>query len=175
MWPTADELRVLLGAPDWTADDYNRAHLLLELAVGLVEGEARQPLSESTDTLTVDGSGTAVLVLPRRPVSDVSEVTIGETTVEGYTWSPAGLLHRTSGVWPYGLANIAVTVTAGFGAVPRDLWKVVLSSAKRGWTIPEGIRQESLGDHSITYDGNTVNLSDPELSIVRRYQASVPR
>lgn len=175
MWPTADELRVLLGAPDWTGDDFNRAHLLIELAVGLVEGEARQPLSESTSTLTVDGSGTSVLVLPRRPVSDVSEVTIGETTVEGYTWSAAGLLHRTSGVWPYGLANIDVTVTAGFATVPRDLWQVVLSSAKRGWTIPEGIRQESLGDHSITYDGNTVNLSQMELSTVRRYQASVPR
>lgn len=177
MWPTDDDLRVLLGHDLFDVQESERAELLIDLAVGLVEAEARQTLTQSSDTAELDGTGTSFLVLPRWPVTDVSSVTIRDEDplIDGFTFTNQGLVERTSGVWPSGHGNIEVAYTAGFATISDDLKRVVLSVASRGWASPVGVRQESLGDHSVTYETSGLQLSTNELQVVRRYQASTPR
>lgn len=175
IWPTTNDLRVFLGAEFSDPDEESRAQLLLDLAVGAVEGEAGQPLESGEVTSTVDGTGTGVLVLPRWPVTAVATVTVDDTAVDGFTFSTDGRLRRTGDIWTSGHANIEVAYTAGFTTVSRDLWKVVLEAAAAAWGTPPNVTQETLGDHSVSYGRAHVQLNEEQARVARRYQANTVR
>ena len=174
-WPTSNDLRAYIGADFADPDELGRAQLLIDLAVGAVEGEAGQPLESGDVESSVDGTGTPVLVLPRWPVTDVSAVTVDDVAVEGFTFSTDGRLRRTEGVWTAGHANVEVSYTAGFVTVSRDLWKVVLEAAAAAWSTPANVTQETLGDHSVSYGRGHVELNDEQAKVARRYQANTVR
>ena len=174
-WPTTDDLRIFLGGEFADPDDVSRAQLLLDLAVGAVEGEAGQPLESGEVTSTLDGTGTSTLVLPRWPVTAVATVEVDDTEETEFTFSTDGRLRRTEGVWTAGHQNIEVAYTAGFTTVSRDLWKVVLEAAAAAWSTPPNVTQETLGDHSVSYGRAHVELNEEQARVARRYQANTVR
>lgn len=173
---TAEDLRRLLRRDEFTADETATAELLLDLALGVIEEETGQPLVSSTDTITLDGpsaddhphqvgTGTTKLVLPRWPVTAVTSVTLTEDDElldEGkdadYTWSASGVLTRCGGWWPSHDQAVDVTYTAGFLALPTGVKRMQLRLAMAGWSNPENLASESLGDHSRSYAAEMLGM-----------------
>jgi hypothetical protein len=95
-----------------------------------------------TDNLTLDGPGGPLLVLPTLRVVSVASVAENGTTLgpEGYAWSAAGVLRRTSSSlswsswrgWTDALRGIAVSLTHGYDAMPLDVTAVIERLAARG-------------------------------------------
>jgi len=182
----ADQLRLMLGLPALAAEQAERAELLLDLALGVIEGEAGQPLESSTDTVLLDGPdadcdqlGDRRLVLPRWPVTAVDSVTLtdGDEVLEhaaeqGYTWSAAGVLTRRSG-WPSGDQAVQVVYTAGFTELPKGLERIRLRLAVQAWGNPEGLTAESLGDHSRSFNAEALGmeLSSKDVRAIGPYRA----
>jgi hypothetical protein len=159
-YATTEEFRLYVKHDDpFTTQEQDTAALLLDLATGAVDDEIGQSLELSTDPVLLDGSGTRKLVLPRWPVTAVSEVTLadtGEVLVhgkgEGYTWSAAGLLFRQGGCWPCDPQAVSLMLTAGHATAPAGVKRIVLRLAGGSWLNTAGaLSAETLGDHSATY------------------------
>ncbi|NUT96731.1 MAG: hypothetical protein HOY78_32390 [Saccharothrix sp.] len=179
-YPTAEDLRRWLRHTEpFTPDETEAAELFLEGAVGAVEEEAGQALLQSTDTVTLDGTGTAKLILPRWPVTAVAEVIEdGELLAYGkdadYTWSASGLLTRRCACWPHADQIVDVTYTAGFTVIPPSLKRIVLRLAAEVWSNPTGLASETIGDWARSWKlaGGTVGeLTDADRRAINAYRA----
>ncbi|WKV74226.1 hypothetical protein AW27_023580 [Streptomyces sp. PCS3-D2] len=187
---TAADLRAWLRLPEaFTDDETATAELLLGLARGVIEEEAGQLLESSTDTVVLDGptvdsspyqsaARSPRLVLPRWPVTAVHTVTEdGEELTHGpaadYTWSASGILTRRGACWPSGDQVVEVTYTAGFLVMPTGLKRIELRLAAAGWTNPELLASESLGDHSRSFAAELLGmeLTKAELRTIAAYRA----
>ncbi|WP_432135869.1 hypothetical protein [Streptomyces sp. bgisy154] len=177
---TAEELRLLLRHPPFTAEQTSTADLLIELAEGAVEDETGQSLEESTDTVILDsptrqdpwptapGTGSHKLVLPRWPVTAVTSVTLLHDTEadevltygadHDYTWSAAGTLTLVNGWWPTHDRSIQVVYTAGHNPYPKGAKRIVLRMAAAAWGNPLLASSESLGDHSISFSADALGM-----------------
>lgn len=105
-----------------------------------------------TETVTVDGSDTRLVVLPTLQLTAVSEVrdVSGITPVVLHNWSAqrAGMLRR-AGRWPCGFQAIAADITHGYEETPPDLFGVIAALCKLA-TDESDVAQESLGAWSTT-------------------------
>ncbi|MFC8276256.1 hypothetical protein ACFUJR_27745 [Streptomyces sp. NPDC057271] len=172
-----DELRRLLRMESFTEEETATAELLIELAQGVIEDETGQPLEQSTDTVILDGpteddarysggTGSRKLILPRWPVTAVESVTLtedGEELVFGkdadYTWSAAGILHRRGAEWPTHDRAVEVVYTPGYAPVPAGPKRICLRLAAAGWSNPEQLSSETLGDHSRAWAAEALGMS----------------
>lgn len=150
------------------------------------------PFAAATTTEFYNGTGRALLVLRRHPVTAIAGVWCSATgpltqlsvddlaacrLVEGVDYlgadAPndgwqAGLLERIRGVWPEGVANLRIEYTAGHETPPADLTlaahQLILGALE---SLPRGGRSlagESLG--SYRYD-LLASDSDPVLAAKR--------
>ncbi|MFF2774854.1 hypothetical protein ACFVU3_08085 [Streptomyces sp. NPDC058052] len=178
-YATPDQLRLWLRLPEpFTADEAATAELLLDLAQGVIDDETGQSLESATDTLVLDSPTrsdphrTATrshrLVLPRWPVTAVDSVTVH--TEDGddqalaygpaadYTWSADGILTRIGDTWPAHDRAITAVVTAGFITLPSGVTRISLRLAAAGWSNPEGLSAETLGDHSRSFSAEALGM-----------------
>lgn len=152
-----------------------RALLLLEIA----EGEVRTYTGNGFalvvgDEQILDGRGTSVLLLPRIPVTAVSEVAELEhpanpveavlappgASTGAYEWNADGILRRIDGGVFYRRFR-GYRVTYDHGLEPEHLAGVkgiVLRVAARAFESPDGIRQEALGRYSYTLAGDQAGV-----------------
>lgn len=84
-----------------------------------------------TDTVTVKGSG-SVVILPSLYVTDVASVATAEATVTDLMlWYPNGVIEaRYSPYWGWAALGATVTFTHGYDVCPADVRAAVLSLAK---------------------------------------------
>ncbi|MEV7282871.1 hypothetical protein [Streptomyces sp. NPDC093111] len=176
-YATPDELRRLLREESWTPEETATAELLIELGQGVIEDEIGQPLEQSTDVVILDGptaddsryqagTGSRKLILPRWPVTSVTSVTLtddGEELVFGkdadYTWSAAGILHRRGAEWPCHDRAIEVIYTPGYLPVPAGPKRICLRLAAAGWSNPESLSSETLGDHARAWSAEALGMA----------------
>ncbi|GAA2790049.1 hypothetical protein [Streptomyces showdoensis] len=174
-YASPDDLRRLLRMDSFTEDETATAELLIELGQGVIEDEIGQPLEQSTDTVVLDGpteddarqagSGSRKLILPRWPVTSVTSVTLtddGEELTFGkdadYTWSAAGILHRRGAHWPSHDRAVEVVYTPGYAPVPAGPKRIALRLAMVGWSNPEFLSAETLGDHSRSFSAEALGM-----------------
>jgi hypothetical protein len=158
---TVDELRLFLGDPvDY---DHDVAELYLRLASDEVRAATGRSFDAVTSTVDVDGSGTAALLLPDPPVTDVISVVadpLGAADTiapAAYEWSRTGILRLLPG-WGFFARRYGfyrVTYAHGFAEIPGVVTEVVLRMAARTMSNPEGLKQEALGRYSFTRAGET--------------------
>lgn len=74
-------------------------------------------------TLTLDGPGGTLLVLPSLRVTDVAEVTNDGTALTDPEWSEAGMVR--TGRWTQRFRGVTVTLTHGYDECPEDILAVV--------------------------------------------------
>lgn len=108
-----------------------------------------------TETLTLNGRGGQVLVVPSlriveviaaRDVTDpASPRVLGGWRVD----KSAGLLHRDAG-WPRGVASVEVELRHGFTACPLPLHGVIRERCQLAGINP-GVRSESLASRSVQF------------------------
>jgi hypothetical protein len=106
-----------------------------------------------TETVVLDGDGGTLLMLPTLKlvsVAQVRDLTRSEpAAIEGWRWSSAGMLYRSSG-WPSGLGAVEVTMTHGYDECPPELLPEIAARALTT-TRDQTITQESLGSRSVSY------------------------
>lgn len=81
-------------------------------------------------TVTLDGTGTATVVLPHTRVSAVSAAEIDDVavTLADIKAKSFGVLYLASG-WTSGTRNVSVTYTHGYAAVPETIKRAALIAA----------------------------------------------
>ncbi|MCI0687125.1 MAG: hypothetical protein L0Y54_07820 [Sporichthyaceae bacterium] len=159
------------------AEETVTAQQLLDDATADIETEAGQPLQQSIDTVTMDGSGTHKLVLPRWPVTAVTSVKVTEDDGEvktlvfddDYTWSASGILTRKTALWPCGDRSVEAVVTAGYAVISTDLKRICRRLAVAAWENPAGADSEDLGDRRVRWHTAGAELSESEKRTIARY------
>lgn len=90
-------------------------------------------IPEVEETVTVDGPGSPLLVVPTLRLVDVTELSEDGTAVDlaGVEWSGRGLLRKTSrACWTGRYRGIAATIKHGFASAP-DFNSAVLAAVDR--------------------------------------------
>lgn len=127
-----------------------------ELASARVRAYCRWHIYPSrTETLTLDGPGGRLLLLPSLYVTAVASISDSGTLVDAadYDWSQAGMVQRQTGWWSCRYRALAVTFTHGYDDVPDAVRDVTISVAKRLPAAMSGVTQEQVGGESRTYGG----------------------
>lgn len=128
------------------------------------------------DSVTLDGSGSAMLALPCMYVTGVTSVTL--TLDDGSTWTPTvgagnqigwstnGCLtwnpyivssvftddcDQTYTYWPTGQGNVTVVYSGGYDGLPDDLDAAVSNLSVRIPKLTSGLSSARLGSAAFTY------------------------
>jgi hypothetical protein len=165
---TPDDLNTFTGRTIPIA----QALMMLEQASALIRSYCGWNLYPSaSETLTVDGSGAAVLSLPTLHLSAVTSVTEDDVllTTDYYEWSAAGFLRRVGASWTTKLRGVVAVVTHGYADPPLEVVAVCLQSASRAIASPAGVKTESSGGVTVAY---TIpgGLNDMERTILDRHR-----
>ena len=194
-----NDLSDLLGT-DVTTDDL--ATIAIDSACEIVRGYIDNQINlVEDDIITLDGSGTYRLALPRPPVRSVlliaseDEDTLAETTDWVLESIRTGMVRRIDRYWPRGFGNITVTYShgwwieepddpeyepEGFERVPSDIRRVALEVSKRMFqfaAVPAGVNSQQIGNYSYTLTGSGetaqgfTGLMPLEATVLDRYLA----
>lgn len=161
---------------DLSSDD--AALACVDAACDVVRTLAEQNFNQVTEEIVLDGTGTDALLLPERPVSEVTEVVEGVDTLttDDYKLNGNGILFRASpAVWSVGRRNVAVTYTHGYpdSDFPRDVRIVALNIAERLFTRGAGgISSETIGSYSVSYVTSQVAslLDNTEQLVIEKHR-----
>lgn len=174
----------------------DRATLLLDAATAAIQTYCRQSFTQATTTAVFPGTFAEKLELPERPVTAVTTVIIGDTTLAvdtDYVWDGQHTLYRGTkvdgvlsvngpdylingwGDWGGPGAQVSVTYTHGFATIPGVVKGVCLALAARTLGSPDGVNSESVGSYSVSYSrtGGAVSLLDEERALLDRYRVRV--
>ena len=177
---TVQDLTDYVGR-DVTADP--GALMAVDAACDMIRDITEQDFNAGTTTITLDGSGTDVLILPQRPVTRAGTVLVDGSAITDYVpATPDGFLYRgaavatftgTGACWPRGRQNVTVTYEHGFQSldVPRSIRMVAISYAAR--LVLQGVaQQETVGDVIVNYGMSASDLTVNELRILKGYLAT---
>lgn len=174
----------------------DRASLLLDSATAAIQAYCRQSFTQATTTVVLPGTFGEKLVLPERPVTAITLVKIGDTTLAvdtDYVWDGAHTLYRGTkvdgvlsvngpdylidgwGDWGGPGAQVTVTYTHGHATIPGVIKGVCLALAARTLGSPDGVNSESVGSYSVSYSrtGGAVSLLDEEKALLNKYRRRV--
>lgn len=186
---TPDDLAARLGRI-LTGTDQARAGALIADASAYVRNYTRQVLSVVTDdTAVLEATPEQWLWLPERPVTEVSEVSVGGAVVSPVYWTQqgdglyrfygwSGRMWGTTALWNQP-DTITVTYTHGFDEIPDDVVAIVCKLAKASWVNPQGLRQWRQGSTDVMLSVESVAegaLNDDDrrtLDLYRRPRRSV--
>lgn len=191
----AADLQIMLNRT-FTTGQIKQAEALLDQATSAIQSEVSQTITLVEDDVAVlRGSWSGKLILPERPVVEITDLDIdGTEMVEGtgFTWDGHQTLYRgrwttADGVWesvasgPYNAdlhwggpqAQVTVTYSHGFTDVPEVIKGVCLAMVARTLPNPGGaVTSETLGPYSVTYGTSTLAgscaLNPAERRIVRK-------
>jgi len=162
----------------YLARDIDNADASATLALSLASDAVRAYIGQDIDLVeddevTLDGSGTVLLLLPQTPVTEVSIVEEdGEalTFDEEYLWTSWGGLTRLKRPWVSTPRRIVVTYSHGYSTVPGPIKAATLALAGRLIDAPAGVKQETIGAYSVTYAAGTPTLGETEARLLDQYR-----
>lgn len=107
--------------------------------------------------LTLDGTGTDLLLLPSRRVNEILSVSVNgqDLNPDQYEWSATGALRRKGGVWPSSYRSIEVKLNHGHADMTA-LSGVVGSIAARIQMDPTGVVvTQRAGTQQVSYSSQS--------------------
>jgi hypothetical protein len=113
--------------------------LALDLASARFRGQTRNPISLSSDTLTLDAHGSRSLLLPFAPVVSVESLTIDGVAYgpSDFEWSGSGMI-RLGSPMPDLWRSVEVSFTHGYAQIPQDVQEAVLDQATAMYPVLSG-------------------------------------
>lgn len=152
--------------PDATDDELIAAQVALNAACAEIQRRTSQTFTVvEGDVITIDGTGTRILLLPELPIVAVNSVIIDkdlatEEIVTDFRVDADGRLYlprrstatpyRRCNHWPRGFANITIDYDHGYAAVPADLIDLAVRAAFAGVAYQPGLAGETIGGYSYT-------------------------
>ena len=107
------------------------------------------------DEIVLDGNATGTLILPERPVHEVSDVTLDDAAVEDefyYLDKERGVLYFNEGsIWTWGKGNITLTYTHGYALDEDDVAGTITR-------VPSNIRLVALRLAAAVYRSKGVDI-----------------
>lgn len=160
-----DDLQTKIGGKG----DTDKLNLALSLASGRFRGQANNPISLTTETVTLDTQGASRIMLPAAPVHDVTRVQVDGTDT-AYEWSASGVL-RFDNPLPDRYRALQVTYTHGYDPIPDDIRDVVLEQAAAIYNLLPGVMSYTVGAESRSYStALTVGTTAQWAACVARYR-----
>jgi len=130
---------------------------------------------EVTEDVTLDGTGSPLLLLRSLKVADIASVTEDEELVDpgGYQWSASGVLLRNGGAcWTDKLRGVVVNLRHGHPSMPMDVEAVTERMTSRAMEM-SGASQVFAQVGQVRYaDGlrEAGLLSDADTLVLDRYR-----
>lgn len=149
--------------------DLATARQAVATASAWVESRTGMAFTPRTATLKLPATAALELVVPLRPLREVSAVSIGGTAyadwqlVGGLLWSARGW--RTT----YAPQDVELTVQYGTATTPDDIQGVVLDAAGLIYEVPPGTSSEAIDDYRVNFTGA---LSETSRQTLAAYGAS---
>jgi hypothetical protein len=166
---------------DYTGSDSDM-ELLINAVTEFIEGRTQRRF-KSTDYAQerYDGTGNEELCLNQFPVITMTLLEKSTTADNSNSWESidsddywvdesAGIIAKTTR-FVKGKENYRVTYTAGFTTIPYDIQFLAMSLIDHFLKLKKGsgIRSESLGDHSVTFEG-LMAINPTLIEISNRYR-----
>lgn len=122
-----------------------------------------------TETLTLDGNGGSVLLLPSKRVKTlISVINDGVDVTAQVDHSRAGILELASG-WTSRLGKVIISLEHGYEFVDvPDVAGVVAALAARSSVIPAGIAAQNIGPAGVKY--GTAPMLESEKAALAPYK-----
>ncbi len=171
----------IVTTTDLTAYQGGDAQSLIDQATALVRRYCGWHVTPSmSETITLDGSGVGMQILPSLHVTGITSVTYDGTLLSAtdYAWSPNGVIEYVAaglyfaGVsrWSTGLGKVVVVFTHGYTDAP-DLAGVILARATRAQKDPKGnLSSWTRGPFSENYQGASSEFTKDERDTLDRYR-----
>lgn len=131
---------------------------------------------EKTETLVLDGTGTAALLLPTLRVTQVSRVVEDgrELDPDSYEWSASGVVRkgRRGRAWTDRFRGVEITLTHGYPELPLDLAAIVDRLKDRQLQGSQVLAQVGSVSYATGEDGLPVggSLSSLDRAVLDRYK-----
>ena len=171
---TVEQLEAWLGR---TLADEAAAEQALDIASSVVRTYCGHSISQIlNDDITLDGTGTNLLLLPAMPVNGVDIVEVEEEELDptDFAWSKKGFIKRIDGLlWGTLPGSIRVVYNHGYATIPDAILGVVLSLAGRIVDGSSGIKQETIGSYSVTYGDPSPVLRANEQQALDSYKVTI--
>ncbi len=169
----------IVTTTDLTAYQGGDAQSLIDQATALVRRYCGWHVTPSmSETITLDGSGVGVQILPSLHVTGITSVTYDGTLLAAtdYAWSLNGVIEYVaaglyfSGVsrWSTGLGKVVVVMTHGYADAP-EVAAVILARASRMQGNPIAATRTQMGPFAEQYEVASGFTAD-ELSTLDRYR-----
>lgn len=124
------------------------------------------------DEITMAGSYSYELPLPKGPVTEVSAVTVDGSSVSDWDLVKDKLIRSslddaspfvtpTTPHWGGPHVVVAVTYTHGFATVPDEVKDVCFDLLAMAWHNPTGVRSQAIDGYSVTFGGTRGSDVDP--------------
>ena len=140
-------------------------------ACGAVRGYCGWHIAPSvSETVTVDGPGGSLLLLPTLHLTDLTDVTNDGTAVTDPEWSEAGMVR---GSWTSKFRGVKATLTHGYETCPAEVLAVVTDMAKSA--VLMGAANVQAGPYSMSplphaAQAGAVGMSDLQRAVLDRYK-----
>lgn len=119
---------------------------------------------EVEETVTVDGPGSSLLVLPTLHLTDLTGVTNDGSTVTDPEWSRTGMVRHC--YWTHKFRGVTATMTHGYEEWPADLLAVMADLATSTAALA-GVKAVTSGSHQVTFESS---MRPSQRDVLGRYQ-----
>ena len=155
------EMKVYAGVTSTGSDDILQS--LLDASTPALEAYCNRKLAFDQFTDYLSGTGKTSITLANYPLADVSSLVVDGQTIsravgrgDGYYFPPGGRrLFLRGRVFSQGVANVAVTYTAGYDLAPDDL-----KLAVKTWVQARFKERTRIGEASKTLAGESITFNN---------------
>lgn len=170
---TLADVKAYLGLES-VAEDANLSRHI-KAASAWIRSYLNRDVTSSSYTETLDGTGTATLMVGEYPITAVASVTVGGLAVTGVVGRQATLARTDGGTFPAGIGNVVVTYTAGYATVPEDIAQACLEMV--AWRFDE---RKRIGHASKSIQGEVVAFQTQDVpanvkTLLKNWRRVVPQ
>jgi hypothetical protein len=123
---------------------------------------------EVTETLTRDGSGGPIIVLPTLRLVDLVSITNDGTALTDPEWSASGMVYAGCWArWTPKFRGVVAEITHGYEEWPAELLAVMTEMASTSAGAYAGVKSVASGAHQVTFE---TSMSSTQRDVLGRYQ-----
>ena len=179
---TVGDLKNFMGIDTPIYDE--KLTMIVNAMTDYIESRTGRRFKSTAYTEYVNGDGSDALQMKQYPITAITSVEENSNSDNSSNWATlatteyfnignyldAGIIKKTAGAFR-GTANYRVTYTAGYTTLPSDLKYAcyMLASEAFNRSRSAGVKSESLGDHSITFESISMENDNVE-KVIQRYR-----